>query len=141
MLRQIRFNHGHLEFASKINHEIARHAFENARVQWRRDQRRLVAHRRRHVANDEQIVARAFRHQAHVIEHHRFRHARVNRFDLCENVVEVIHALDARRKRSRVHADRRCGDDRHALGVKFLRVKRDRISDDENAGPFAVVGV
>ncbi len=89
--------------SAQLEYHTARDAFENA----------LGRAGREHaaVAHDEDVVAGAFRHVAHMVEHDRFGNAGIHCFDLGQDVVEVIKALDARGDgRGMVAHDRRCDD-------------------------------
>src|SRR5207248_11231990 len=62
-------------------------------------------------------------------------------FDLGEDVVEVIEALDARGDGVGVVADDAGGDDGHAFVVHLARVELDGLGNDEGGGARAFVGI
>ena len=72
----------------QLDHRLAGDAFQNAGVDRRRQQHA--------VADQKDVVARAFGDFALVVEHQGFDAAGLQAFDLGQNVVEIIERLDPR---------------------------------------------
>ena len=118
---------------ASFDHRIARDAFQNAGLERRRPQHA--------VADEEDVVARAFGDFALVVEHQGFDAAGLQAFDLGQNVVEVVERLDPRVERRRMHplhADREIS---RPFSYSSCGIERDRVGDDDHLRIAATIGV
>ena len=70
--------------------------------------------------DDEDIVGRAFRHVARIVQHQRFVRAGEVRFDPRHDVVQIIERLHRGIQRGRIRAARRAGHNRQTAFDKLL---------------------
>ncbi len=125
--------HGDACRAGKLDHGAACDAFQNARLQRRREQ---LA-----VADQKHVVACTLGHFALVIEHQRLGAAGLQPFQLGKDVVEVIERFDPRAERRRMISGDADGDDLKALAINLLGIERDVVGDDDHLWARAAVGV
>ena len=106
-----------LHLPAQPQHHLPRDAFQDAVAgRWRLDLS---------FADDEDVLGGTLRNVPLVVEHHRFGCAGVVGFDFCQNIVQIIKALDPGRQGVGVVADHRRGDQRDALFVDLAGVDRD----------------
>ena len=82
--------------------------------------------------DDEQIVRGALGHVSDVIEHDRLGDARIRRFDLGQNTIQIIQAFYPSGHSAGMVSDIGGGDHRHSLLVHIPGIHLDRVGNDKN---------
>src|SRR5262245_12811490 len=130
---QIRFADDQTCFARQLDYHAARNAVQRAgRQRW---SEQLISFA------DENIIARTLRHEPFSVQHDCLLAAGVDRFDLGENVVQIVQRLDGRIQRAVQIPCRRHRDDVHPTLIKLRRIKLNFVRDHDDRRALALVRI
>ena len=124
MPREVALTQRDAERRGDLKHHAARDAIERTGTERRRGDRT--------VADDEDIVARAFGHEALIVQHQPLFRTGLDRLHFRHHVVEVIQRLHLRRQDVVPRATRRDRRHHEPIFIRTRRIELDARRDDEH---------